>query len=347
MKCFGCKKDMVSYTIHTKKDNLSYDVCEDCGSFWLDAGELNKMAFQVVGDIEVCSTENAKDAPGMKKACPRCKGEVLERVRFLGCTDIILDRCGICGGYWLDGEELKLINNELRSIMPIQGKGFSQFVNDVHIPFWYKKIRRQSSEIDHSNIVPPIKGGQKKSKSSFKCPACSKEMNVYSIYGIDVEGCPACNGVFLDKGELRKLKDRSEKGTWGSLRWLDDEMDGIENARAMISGRFCPKCEQTRMFSTAFGDAKIVIEWCPSCNGIWLDHGEYSAIIKHLKDKLAKMSTSDLARKAYEEIKEIWNGPEDKMSEILDAKAAIWALINVSILNHPNLTSFMLRLPRV
>ena len=41
--------------------------------------------------------------------------------------------------------------------------------------------------------------------------------------------------------------------------------------------------------------------------------------------------------KVFEEIKEIWDGPESKISEVLDAKAAISALINITIFEHPAL----------
>jgi hypothetical protein len=45
--------------------------------------------------------------------------------------------------------------------------------------------------------------------------------------------------------------------------------------------------------------------------------------------------------KVLEEIKEIWSGPEGKMSEILDAKAAISALLNITIFEHPSLYRFL------
>ena len=36
-------------------------MCEHCGSLWLDAGELDKMAFQVEGSIEYCEEEKDKE----------------------------------------------------------------------------------------------------------------------------------------------------------------------------------------------------------------------------------------------------------------------------------------------
>ena len=52
MQCLNCKIELVNYDVTTKKAQLSYDTCEQCGSLWLDAGELDKLAFQVEGSIE-------------------------------------------------------------------------------------------------------------------------------------------------------------------------------------------------------------------------------------------------------------------------------------------------------
>ena len=85
MRCLNCNAEMVNYDVTTKKAELSYDLCEKCGSLWLDAGELDKMAFQVAGSIEFCSEEEDKTARPTRK-CPRCDDSVLSRVKILGET---------------------------------------------------------------------------------------------------------------------------------------------------------------------------------------------------------------------------------------------------------------------
>jgi Zn-finger nucleic acid-binding protein len=98
---------MVNYDVTTNNAELSYDFCEKCGSLWMDAGALDKMAFQVAGSIELCSDEkDKKRAKGIKK-CPQCDDLPLSRVKFLGETDIASDHCKNCGGFWLDAGELK------------------------------------------------------------------------------------------------------------------------------------------------------------------------------------------------------------------------------------------------
>ena len=77
---------------------MSYDVCEKCGSLWLDRGELDKMAFQVAGSIEFCSEEEADIAARPPRTCPRCDDVQLSPVRFLGETNIVLGHAAIAAG---------------------------------------------------------------------------------------------------------------------------------------------------------------------------------------------------------------------------------------------------------
>lgn len=158
MRCLNCNAEMVNYDVTTKNAELSYEICEKCGSLWLDAGELDKMAFQVTGSIELCSDEEDKTSDKGVRKCPRCEDLDLSRVKFLGETDIVLDHCKNCGGFWLDGSELNLIDSELAKIMPVSGHGFSDFVNNVHVPFWYKRIKHKSTETDFQVVVAPIRG---------------------------------------------------------------------------------------------------------------------------------------------------------------------------------------------
>ena len=342
MQCLSCDSEMTNNLVHTKKDQISYDICEACGSFWLDAGELNGMAFQVSGNIEYCSKEKDEGILESTRECPRCENTILDKVFFIGYSDILLDRCRNCEGFWLDGGELDLINKELRTVMPVSGKGFSEFVSNVHLPYWYKRVRRKSSETDFAVGVPPIKSARLKSETTLVCPACQANLNLYIVYGIEIDGCPKCKGIFLDSDELRKLKDKSEKDSWRKLRWMDDEVEAISKANAMPSNRACPKCKGTKLVSTSFGDSTIIIDWCPDCHGTWLDRDEFQAIVEHLGEKLSNLSSAEMRRDVYEEIKEIWDGPEDKISEILDAKVAISALANITIFEHPLLCKLLL-----
>ncbi|NTV06793.1 MAG: hypothetical protein HGA59_09870 [Chlorobiaceae bacterium] len=43
----------------------------------------------------------------------------------------------------------------------------------------------------------------------MKCPACSADLLLSERQGIEIDYCPACRGVWLDRGELDKIIERA------------------------------------------------------------------------------------------------------------------------------------------
>jgi len=64
------------------------------------------------------------------------------------------------------------------------------------------------------DAVHPIRDGSTGQKGALhhrtrrklKCPACGGEMEIRLIGKVEIDQCPACEGIFLDRGELAKLK---------------------------------------------------------------------------------------------------------------------------------------------
>lgn len=48
----------------------------------------------------------------------------------------------------------------------------------------------------------------------MKCPSCSNaELLQKDRNGIEIDYCPDCRGIWLDRGELEKIIERSAAGT--------------------------------------------------------------------------------------------------------------------------------------
>jgi Zn-finger nucleic acid-binding protein len=331
---------MTNYDVITNKAELSYDVCEKCGSLWLDRGELDKIAFQVQGSIEFCSEDDANITEQAPKNCPRCDDFQLSPVRFLGETEIILHHCRNCGGFWLDGGQLNLIDEAVTKIMPVIGHGFSDFVNHVHVPYWFKRIKKPSSETDFKFEVEPISGAKHLQNTNDDCPACGTKLDLYSILGMEFEGCPKCHGMWLEKDELRKLKN---KVGIGELHWLNTEIDSIEQTAAVASKRVCPKKDSKNLLSVVFGKSSVVLDWCPKCHGMWLDRGEYDKIMGYLQNEAGDSTIKDVEKEIAEDVKRLWKGgPESRVAELGDIAAAVTALLNFTIFEHPKLCKALL-----
>ncbi len=47
------------------------------------------------------------------------------------------------------------------------------------------------------------------SVSSMLCPVCHTGLNMSERQGVEIDYCPQCRGVWLDRGELDKIIERS------------------------------------------------------------------------------------------------------------------------------------------
>jgi Zn-finger nucleic acid-binding protein len=43
----------------------------------------------------------------------------------------------------------------------------------------------------------------------MKCPSCNADLLLSERQGIEIDYCPSCRGVWLDRGELDKIIERS------------------------------------------------------------------------------------------------------------------------------------------
>jgi Zn-finger nucleic acid-binding protein len=66
------------------------------------------------------------------------------------------------------------------------------------------------------------------------CPSCSVELKIADREGIEIDYCPQCRGVWLDRGELDKVVERSARGVSAARRLEPTRRDPDRGA---ISGR--------------------------------------------------------------------------------------------------------------
>jgi Zn-finger nucleic acid-binding protein len=223
--------------------------------------------------------------------------------------------------------------------MPVTGHGFSDFVNSVHVPYLLKQTERPSRETDFRVEVKTISGAKHLKSTDEDCPACGAKLDVYSLLSIEFEGCPRCHGLWLDQDELRKLKN---KVGIGELHWLNSEVDNIEQAAAIQTKRVCPRKDGGQLVSIVFGKSSIVLDWCPKCRGMWLDRGEYEKIIDYLRDEAGKATIQDVEKEIADDVRRLFkSGRESHFAELADIAAAVTALINFTIFEHPRMAKFV------
>jgi hypothetical protein len=88
-----------------------------------------------------------------------------------------VDVCPTCGGMWLDRDEIR----------ELSAKSDRELAD----------LRRIIEQVDTGGFEPPTTVEE-------PCPACRGKLTVALLGPIHVEHCSACDGLYLDKGELDK-----------------------------------------------------------------------------------------------------------------------------------------------
>lgn len=114
MNCPNCQGELTAVTY----EGIQVETCPGCEGEWLDADELGKIVRireAKFNEAECRALAAATPVKGVKLkdvdrdlTCPKCGGTT-DPVHYGGDSGIIIDRCTVCNGLWLDGSELEKI----------------------------------------------------------------------------------------------------------------------------------------------------------------------------------------------------------------------------------------------
>ncbi|MFC1742661.1 zf-TFIIB domain-containing protein [Candidatus Riflebacteria bacterium] len=109
------------------------------------------------------------------------------------------------------------------------------------------------------------------------CPKCTSmpELKVVNMKeDLEVDSCPQCEGIWFDKGEISV-----------KLNIAQDFPDFHEVLKKAKPTEYrCPRCQDRKLLEMQFiPEDPIMIDFCESCRGLWLDGGEMYSL-----DRIAK-----------------------------------------------------------
>jgi Zn-finger nucleic acid-binding protein len=110
-----------------------------------------------------------------------------------GPDEFEVDQCPKCGGLWLDSDELKSLDDSLSVDL---------------------------EDIRYTDVPPSAED------ALLKCPRCEGGPDMRKVYpesypNVVVDTCPGCGGFWLDRNELKKMRDVSDRLLLKSLDDLD------------------------------------------------------------------------------------------------------------------------------
>lgn len=124
----------------------------------------------------------------------------------------------------------------------------------------------------------------------MKCPKCKDELRTLSQHDVQVDQCPACNGLWFDAFEHEQLK---------ALQGAEAIDSGAPSALASTAagGGLCPRCSVKMIDMVVAGQPHIAYESCGLCHGVFFDAGEFRDFSDETFGERLR-ATFNLARKA-------------------------------------------------
>jgi len=155
--------------------------------------------------------------------CPACTRTLTSKT----VADLNVDVCeGGCGGVWFDNFELRKVDEEHESA----GKELLDLERDPSV------------EVDH--------------EERWRCPKCGDPVMHRYFFTVkrevEVDECPECAGVWLDAGELGRIRQQFEdaKARDEAASGHYEELFGAELDRMREESR--DDLERSRAFANAF-----------------------------------------------------------------------------------------------
>jgi Zn-finger nucleic acid-binding protein len=176
------------------------------------------------------------------------------------------------------------------------------------------------------------------------CPNCHVGLEGVDVAGVHIDRCPNCQGTWFDKNELRVLRDRERNGDY---HWIDvDLWRDLEKFRARDQqGRVCPKDGQP-MTTVRYEDSNVAVDICSTCQGIWLEKGEYQRILDYLEETVDSSSSADYLKDLRHEFVEALEGRESPLGALQDVGKILYLLELRFTIEHPGLARLMNGFPR-
>jgi len=174
----------------------------------------------------------------------------------------------------------------------------------------------------------------------MQCPNCKHELKKFIYKDINLDQCISCGGMWFDGGEFRSAKDKEDE----FLRWFD--IDLFADPRQFKGGNSTMNClnDKEPLYEILYNNADVKVDVCRKCHGIWLDKDEYENIVADLKRTVFREDAKQYLAHLEEQLKQIFTGPEDPISELLDAYMVFRLLENRVVSQWPRIEEIIIAL---
>jgi uncharacterized protein len=119
------------------------------------------------------------------------------------------------------------------------------------------------------------------------CPVCKKPMVVLEYRNVEVDFCFACEGCWLDRGELGLI-----------LTGRPELPRDLKLAAGKKSPRRCPRCNRKMLAGPAPG-TDVEVDVCVRHHGVWLDKGELQMVARERSGTVRANALADFVSNLF------------------------------------------------
>ncbi|MBX3159470.1 MAG: zf-TFIIB domain-containing protein [Deltaproteobacteria bacterium] len=102
----------------------------------------------------------------------------------------------------------------------------------------------------------------------MKCPGCANDMVMIEVHSIEIDRCPSCGGIALDKGETEVID------SLGLANVIEGGVTASHGDRTTVAR--CHECDRDMI--ALVGAGEVEYDWCEGCERLFFDRGELTAL---------------------------------------------------------------------
>lgn len=106
----------------------------------------------------------------------------------------------------------------------------------------------------------------------MNCPRCQTPLIIVEYEDIELDWCSACGGLWFNRGEMDLL---ALKMGLPPVRFAPAPPGNARDEKMLK----CPECNRRMDKRLLEEDHSTVVDVCPHCGGLWLDHGELEQVL--------------------------------------------------------------------
>lgn len=114
----------------------------------------------------------------------------------------------------------------------------------------------------------------------MKCIVCEDKMKKCAMFGVLVDFCSACDGVWLDRNEFATIVAMDQKTTRTELLERARQEEKDESLKVVSYRGLCQRCGSPVSQCNFHG---VKIDKCKTCGGMFFERGELTKCMSNCK----------------------------------------------------------------